>query len=383
MSFDFDTPLDRRGGDSNKWRKYPDDVLPMWVADMDFAVAPAIVEALQQRLAHPVFGYGLARDSLRASIVDDLAQRFGWHIAPDDIVLLPGVEPGFNMALKAFLSPGDGVLVPTPVYRPMLAAPSHWGLRRIDLPLLPGADGVWRSAPGDLEQALDASRAILLCNPHNPVGKVYTREELQAIADGCLARDVLIISDEIHSDLTFDGRRHIPIASLGSEVAARTITLMAASKSYNIAGLKTAFAIVQNPHLRERFVASKLGMVDSVNVMGLAATEAAYRQSGPWKQALLGYLQDNRDYLRAQLAQRLPEIVMHAPEATFLAWLDCSALQLQPSPQAFFLEHAKIAFNPGEEFGAGYEQWVRLNFGCPRSVLDEAIGRLAASLGRA
>lgn len=244
MSFDFDTPLDRRGGDSNKWRKYPDDVLPMWVADMDFAVAPAIVEALQQRLAHPVFGYGLARDSLRASIVDDLAQRFGWHIAPDDIVLLPGVEPGFNMALKAFLSPGDGVLVPTPVYRPMLAAPSHWGLRRIDLPLLPGADGVWRSAPGDLEQALDASRAILLCNPHNPVGKVYTREELQAIADGCLARDVLIISDEIHSDLTFDGRRHIPIASLGSEVAARTITLMAASKSYNIAGLKTAFAIV-------------------------------------------------------------------------------------------------------------------------------------------
>lgn len=383
MSFDFDTPLDRRGGDSNKWRKYPDDVLPMWVADMDFAVAPAIASALQQRLAHPVFGYGLARESLRASIVADLARRHGWRIAPDDIVFLPGVEPGFNMALKAFLQPGDGVLLATPVYRPMLNAPAHWGLRRVDLPLTPDADGVWRSAPGQLEQALDASRAMLLCNPHNPVGKVYRRDELQAIANGCVARDVLIISDEIHADLVFDGRQHIPIASLGSEVAARTITLMAASKTYNIAGLKTAFAIVQNPVLRERFIASKLGMVDSVNVMGLAATEAAYEEGGPWKDALLVYLQANRDYLRAQLALHLPEIIMHAPESTFLAWLDCSALQLQPSPQAFFLEHARVAFNPGDEFGAGYGQWVRLNFGCPRAVLEQAIARLAASLGRA
>ena len=383
MSFDFDTLIDRRGGDSNKWRKYPDDVLPMWVADMDFAVAQAITTALQQRIAHPVFGYGLARESLREVIVADLAQRYGWTIAPEDIVFLPGVEPGFNMALKAFVSPGDGVIVSTPVYRPMLAAPAHWGLARIDLPLQPGADGVWRSAPAELDAALAASRAILLCNPHNPTGKVYTRAELQEVADGCLARDVLIISDEIHCDLTFDARTHIPIASLGSEVAARTITLMAASKSYNIAGLKTAFAIVQNPQLRERFIASKLGMVDSVNVMGLAATEAAYEHGGPWKEALLAYLQANRDYLRAQMAQRLPEIVMHAPESTFLAWLDCSALQLQPSPQAFFLEHARVAFNPGDEFGAGYEQWVRLNFGCPRATLDEAIARLAASLGRA
>ena len=382
MRFDFDTPLNRRGGDSSKWRKYPGDVLPMWVADMDFAVAPAITAALQQRIAHPVFGYGLACDSLREIIVTDLAQRYGWAIAPDDIVFLPGVEPGFNMALKAFLSPGDGVLVPTPVYRPMHAAPAHWGLARIDLPLVPDAHGVWRSDPVQLDAALTASRAVLLCNPHNPVGKVYTRDELQELADGCLARDVLIISDEIHSDLVLDARQHIPIASLSREVAARTITLMAASKTYNIAGLKTAFAIVQNPKLRERFIASRLGMVDSVNVMGLAATEAAYTHGGPWKEALLRYLQANRDYLRAQLAQHLPGIVMHAPESTFLAWLDCSALQLQPSAQAFFLEHAKVAFNPGDEFGEDYGQWIRLNFGCPRAVLDEAITRLAGSLVR-
>ena len=380
MTFDFDTPIDRRGADSSKWRKYAPDVLPMWVADMDFAVAPPIVAALQARVAHPVFGYGLARDELRQRIVADLQAKYDWTIQADDIVFLPGVEPGFNMALKAFLQPGDGVLVQTPIYRPILNAPGHWDLSRVEVPLRAGADGGWASEADAMRAALQRSRAFLLCNPHNPLGKVYTRAELETIAADCLAQDVLIISDEIHCDLTFDGRRHVPIASLGADIAARTITLMAASKSYNIAGLKTAFAIVPDKALRERFVGAKLGMVDSVNVLGLEATLAAYEHGAPWKDALLDYLQGNRDYLLEQVRTRLPGVTMQRPQGTFLAWLDCSALQLAPYPQGFFLERAKVGLNAGEEFGADYSQCVRLNFGCPRSTLEEGIRRLETSL---
>lgn len=382
MAFDFDIPFDRTGGDSNKWLKYGPGVLPLWVADMDFAVAPAIVDALQARLAHPVFGYGLAPDSLREALVAEMAARYDWHITVDDIVLLPGVEPGFNMALKAFLAPGDGVLVQPPVYAPMLQAPLNWGLRRVEAPLQPGVDGGWEIDPAAFAEGLDGSRALLLCNPHNPLGKVFTRAELEGIAAGCLARDTLIISDEIHCDLLLDGRRHVPIASLGDEVAQRTITLMAASKAYNIAGLKTAFAVIQNPDLRARFAAGRLGMVDSVNVLGLAATQAAYTHGEPWRAALLDYLQANRDLLARLVAEHLPGVTMRAPEGTFLAWLDCSALNLA-DPQRFFLEQADVALSAGQDFGAAYGQCVRLNFGCTKLVLTQAIERMAAALGRA
>lgn len=382
MKFDFDVAIDRRGGDSSKWRKYGPDVLPMWVADMDFAVAPAIVDALRARLDHPVFGYGLARDALREAIVDDMRDRYQWHIAPADIVFLPGVEPGFNMALKALLSPGDGVLVQPPVYAPILAAPGHWQMRRVEAPLQAAANGGWEIDFERFEQGLDDARAFLLCNPHNPLGKAYTRQELSAIAERCLARDTIIISDEIHSDLLLDDRQHVPIASLSKEVAQRTITLNAASKAYNIAGLKTAFAIIPNAGLRERFAASRLGMVDSVNVLGLEATLAAYTQGAAWRGALLDYLQANRDLLVRLVASELPGVRLHAPEATFLAWLDCSALQLAPDPQRFFLEHAKVGLNAGADFGAAYSQCVRLNFGCTRATLEQGIARMARALAQ-
>jgi cystathionine beta-lyase len=380
MAFHFDQSIDRRDGDSSKWRKYGPEVLPLWVADMDFAVAPAIVDALKARIEHPVFGYGLARDKLRHAIVADMAARYDWTITPGDIVFLPGVEPGFNMALKAFLQPGDGVLVQPPVYAPILAAPGHWQLQRVEAPLQPDAHGGWQIDFDQFEQGLDQSRAFLLCHPHNPVGKVFTRDELTAIAERCVERDVVIISDEIHGDLLFDGRRHVPIASLSSEVAQRTITLMAASKTYNIAGLKTAFAIIPNAALRERFVASKLGMVDSVNVLGLEATLAAYTSAADWRQELLVYLQGNRDWLLEQVAIQLPGVTVRAPQGTFLAWLDCSALQLAPDPQQFFLQHAQVGLNPGADFGAAYGQCVRLNFGCTRATLAAAIARMARAV---
>lgn len=377
MTFDFDAPLDRHHTGSTKWSRYAEDVLPMWVADMDFAVAPKIVAALQERLAHPVFGYAAAGQRLRERIVAHCEAHYGWSIAAEEIVFLPGVEPGFNMALKALARPGAGVVVNTPVYRPMLNAPGHWDLERIDLPLLGDANAIDADA---LDAALKRALIYLLCNPHNPVGKVFMREELEALAKACLDHDAWIVSDEIHCDLVFDGRPHIPIASLDADVAKRTITLMAASKTWNIAGLKTAFAIIPDAALRARFEATRLGMVDSVNVFGLIATEAALEHGEPWRRALIDHLTRNRDHLEEAVRTRLPGVRMKTPEATFLAWLDCSSMRLAPDPQQFFLDHARVALSAGSDFSAAHGQWVRLNFGCTRAVLDEGITRIEASL---
>ncbi|MDM9646499.1 MalY/PatB family protein [Rhizobium sp. S163] len=378
---DFDAVYERRGTGSSKWSKYPTDILPMWVADMDFPAAPEILEAIRNRLEHPMLGYGVARDELRARIVEDMQSKYHWSITPEDIVFLPGVEPGFNMGLKAMLEPGDGLVVQTPVYRPILNAPSHWGLVRNDVPLRQTEHGYVMDVD-PLAAALSQSRALLLCNPQNPTGKVFTKDELTEIATLCRDNDALIISDEIHCDLLFDGRHHIPIATLSEETANRTITLMAASKTFNIAGLKTAFAIIQNKSIRERFVLSKLGMVDSVNVLGLEATLAAYTHASGWKARMLSYIQANRDYLSQQVALRFPAIRLIKAEATFLAWLDCSELGLAGDPQAFFLEHGKVGFSAGSEFGAAYGDYVRVNFGCPRALLSEGLDRMERALGK-
>ncbi|WP_426954432.1 MalY/PatB family protein [Muricoccus radiodurans] len=378
MEWDFDRIIERRGTGSSKWSRYPADVLPLWVADMDFAVAPPILAAIRERLEHPVLGYGVARDALRETIVAHLAEAHGWRIAPEAIVFLPGVEPGFNMALKALLAPGDGVVVQTPAYRPMLAAPGHWGLRRVDAPLVAAADGHRTDMEG-FRRALSGARALLFCNPHNPLGKVFARPELEAIAEACLAQEVLIISDEIHGGLALDGRAHVPIASLSPEVARSTVTLMSASKTYNIAGLKTAFAIIPDSALRDRFAASRLGMVDSVNVLGLEATRAALAEGEPWRQALLAYLRANRDHLFDAVRSRLTGLRMHRPEGSFLAWLDCTGVPVA-DPARFFLDHARVALSDGMEFGEAGHGHVRLNFGCPRAVLDAALDRIEAAI---
>lgn len=381
---DLDNLLQRLNTGSKKWSQYPQDVLPMWVADMDFPVAEPIVQALRTRLDHPMLGYSVAQDSLRRTLVAHLGERYQWHIQPEDLVFLPGVEPGVNMALKAL--PGTGsssdknaVLVQTPNYPPLLDAPAHWGLARVDLPFHADAKGEYPTDIAALDQALSRVGALLLSNPHNPLGKVFEREELHAIGDACVKHDVLIISDEIHADILFDGRTHTPVASLSSEIAARTITLMSASKAWNIAGMKTAFAVVQNPDLRKRFNAARMGLVDSVNALGLEATQAAYSEGGPWLGQVNAYLQSNRDYLVQAIAARFPDIRMNVPQSTYLAWLDCSALGLE-HPQQYFLQHAKVALSDGLEFGEDCGQFVRLNFGCPRAMLEEALTRMECSL---
>ncbi|WP_342364141.1 MalY/PatB family protein [Terrarubrum flagellatum] len=380
-SVEFDRVYGGGGvGDSKKWRLYPQDILPMWVADMDFAVAEPIVEALRQRLTHPIFGYTFPSQGLKDAIVETLQARHGWTIQPSNLVFLPGVEPGVNMALKAILRPGDGVVVQTPAYRPLLDAPDHWGLKRIEAPLIREADGPYTIDKAGLEDAIGRAHALLLCNPHNPTGRVFTHEELRMIAEACERRNALIISDEIHSDLVFDGRTHIPIATLDPEVAARTITLMSGNKTFNIAGLKTAFAIIPNPALRHRFQAARQGMVDSVNLLGLAATEAAYRQGEEWRRALVNYLEANRNHLASELGRRFSGISFSPPEATFLAWLDCTALELESEPQKFFLEKARVGFSAGREFGKEGRGHVRVNFGAPRVLIDDALDRMEQAL---
>ncbi len=368
MTCSFDTQIDRRNTGSNKWSKYASDVLPMWVADMDFAVAPPIVDAITERLRHPVFGYCSARPELRDQIVADMKAKYDWTITQEDIVFLPGVEPGFNMAIKALLAPGKALAIQTPIYRPILMAPRHWELSQVDLRL--------DQPLAEQTAALRLADAVLLCNPHNPTGKVYGKADLLALA--AATGNKPIISDEIHCELLYDGRRHIPIASLDPSIARRTITLMSAAKTYNIPGLKTGFAIVTDKALREHFDASRLGMVDSVNILGLEASLAAFRDCADWRDEAISYLQGNRDYLVPAVAERLPGVSMVAPEGTYLAWLDCSGLGLA-DPQAYFLEQAGVAFSAGSDFGAPYSQFVRLNFGCTRKTLHEAIDRLAAS----
>lgn len=379
MTFDFDQVFDRHNTGSTKWSRYSADVLPMWVADMDFAAPPVVIEALQQRLLHPLVGYSVAQDNLREAIVADLWNKYAWRVKPQELIFLPGVESGFNMALKALVQPQQNVVVQVPNYPPLRHAPGHWGLNKVELEFVAQADGTYLTPLDVLRDSLNGGGALLLSNPHNPIGKVFGRDELQAVADICAAQDAWIISDEIHAELCFDGRVHIPTASLSAEIAERTITLMSASKAYNIAGLKTSFMIIQNAALRERVNHARCGMVDSVNPLGMEATRVAYSKGGPWLAELKTYLQGNRDWLVEAVRRRLPGVTINVPQGTYLAWLDCSALDLD-NPQQFFLEQAKVGLSAGLDFGDQHQQFVRLNFGCPRSLLEEGIARMERAL---
>ena len=377
-AYDFEERFDRRASGCNKWNRYPEDVLPMWVADMDIASPPAVIAALRARLDHPVLGYGMARGGLVARIVAWCAARYGWAVAPEQVVPLAGVVPGFNLALRATCAPGAGVVVQPPVYPPMLTAPANWGLRRVEAPLSEDGKvemGAFRAA---LREA--GGGAFLLCNPHNPTGRVFTRDELGAMAEACLAADTTIISDEIHCDLVFDGLPHIPIASLSPAIAARTITLMSAGKTFNVAGLAVCWAIIPDAGLRARFQQAISGVSDHPNILGLIATEAALAEGEPWRRALIAHLEANRDALMEAVATRLPGVRMRKPEGTYLAWLDFRDTPAAADPAAFLLEHARVGVNPGPDFGAPGAGFVRLNFGCPRGLLQEGIARIEAAL---
>jgi cystathionine beta-lyase len=302
-AFDFDTLPDRSGTWSLKWDRFAGrDVIPMWVADMDFRSAPAVVDALRARVEHGVFGYVEPGPELTGAIIDRLEANHGWRPDPSWFIWLPGLVSGLNIVSRAIGAPGDDVLTAVPVYPPFLSAPvwSDRGCVRVPLDCV---DGVWRFPPAALEAAITPrSRLLLLCNPHNPVGRAWTAEELGALAEVCLRHDLIVCSDEIHSGLVLDpDRRHVPFAALSPEIASRTVTLMAASKTFNLPGLGTAFAIVPDPGLRRRIAAVMRGIVHRPMTIGMWATLAAYRDGEPWRHALLRVLRANRDTVERRL----------------------------------------------------------------------------------
>jgi cysteine-S-conjugate beta-lyase len=380
--FDFDRVIDRRSTASNKWRKYDKDVLPLWVADMDFASPEPVVRALRERAAHGVFGYVYEEPEFFEVAAERIARRHGWRVTPEAVVLLPGVIAGFNMAARIFTAPGDGLLEQLPVYPPILRCPGNMGLTRDEALLARRPDGRYEVDWEAFERAITPrTRAFLLCNPHNPTGRVFTREELGRMAEICLRRSVWIIADEIHCDLVYAGQRHVPIASLGPEVQARTITLMAPSKTFNLAGLKCAIAVVPDAALREKFVAAKVDLVANPNVFGFTAALAAYRDGGPWLEALMRYLEANRDFTARYVHEHFPGVTVHPPEGMYLAWLDFRQAGLPGNdPFGFFLHKARVALNDGVTFGRGGEGFARLNFGSPRAMLTEGLDRMREAL---
>jgi cystathionine beta-lyase len=379
-SFDFDTLVERRGTASVKWDRYKGrDIIPMWVADMDFKSPPEVVRALCQRAEEGVFGYTLPPERLGDVIVARLAEAYGWQVAPEWLVWLPGLVTGLNVACRAVGEDCDAVMTAVPVYPPFLSAP---GLSRRELITVPLKEKHlrWTFDFDRLEAMItDKTRLFILCNPHNPVGRVFSREELHQLAAICERHDIVICSDEIHCDLILDpDKAHLPTATLGPEVAARTITLMAPSKTFNLPGLGCAFAVIPNKPLRIRFKRAMAGIVAHPNLMGYTAALAAYGECADWRAALLAYLRGNREVVRRAVGEMAP-LAMGPVEATYLAWIDLRASGIdKPIP---FFESAGVGLQDGVEFGG--PGFARLNFGCPRSRLEQALARMKAALASA
>ncbi len=375
MDFDLDAALDRRDTASMKWEKYSGkDIIPLWVADMDFRSPPAVIAALHRRVEHGVFGYTVVPEALSAVIVSMLQSRYDWRVSPEWLVWLPGVVTGLNLACRSVGEDHDDVITAVPVYPPFLKAPEYSRRNLIRVPLAQKG-GRWTFDFERLEASITSrTRLFMLCNPHNPVGRSFTREELTTLAAMCEKHDIMICSDEIHCELILDrDKRHIPTASLDPAVAERTITLMAPSKTFNLPGLGCSFAVIASEDLRRRFQAAKAGIVPMVNVLGFTAAEAAYTECEAWLAALLTYLRLNRD-LVAEAVAAMPNLSMASVEATYLAWIDVRKAAID-QPVRFF-ESAGVGLQDGAEFdGPGF---VRLNFGCSRYLLQKALQRMAA-----
>jgi cystathionine beta-lyase len=384
MGYDFDTVVDRRASDSAKWHFYSEDVLPMWVADMDFRSPEPILRAMHERVDHGVFGYGGLTNQLREVLVERMARLYNWQVQPEAIVSLPGLVCGLNVVSRAIGERGDGVLVSAPVYPPFLSAPVNQERELQSALLAKGERNGNLYYDVDYERFEAAvrpnTRLFILCNPHNPIGRAYSPAELSQMAEICLRHDLVICSDEIHCDLLLGGATHTPLAALSPELADRTITLMAPSKTFNVPGLGCSMAIIPSADLRKKVQKAASGIVPHVNLMGYAAAVAAYSECEDWLTELRAYLTGNRDLVVNYIREQMPQLRTTAPEATYLAWIDCRESGIEGNPQKFFLERAKVALNDGAVFGEGGEGFVRLNFGCPRSLLEQGLAAMRTAL---
>ena len=392
MKYNFDQIIERRDTDSIKWKQYPEDVLPLWVADMDFLTPEPIRSAIQAMLDRGVLGYEFLQPRTKEVVARRMERLYGWQVNPDWVVATTGVVSGFNISARAICQPGDGVLIHTPAYNMFYTLYPNLGLVQQSAPIAFPAEGNILHPKLDMEGFAKVfhsnnakTRMFLFCHPHNPLGKVFSREELQAMAEICLQNDVMIVSDEIHSELLLDGPQHIPMATLSPEIADKTITLIAASKTFNTAGLFCAFAIISNTELRDRYQKANDAITGHVSSVGLVASEAAFSgECDDWLNELRIYLKDNRDFVVEYLTENFPDAKFTIPQATYLQWVDFSeyvnAGKIYKMPFDYFLENAKVALRSGKVFGEGCQNYVRLNFASPRQMVAEALERMFLSL---
>jgi cystathionine beta-lyase len=378
--YDFDRVPERRWTDSRKWEKYGDAVIPLWVADMDFPSPEPVLKALHERVGHGVFGYAYPRKELFQAIQERFHRLYRWEVEPEEIFFVPTLLSGLNLIFQIFSRPGDGILIQPPVYHRFIKDALMHDRVIVDPPLVPKGDTYEIDFEAFERAITKRTKIFLLCNPHNPVGRVFTAEELTRLAEICLRHRLVICSDEIHCELLYPGHRHIALATLGPEVARQTITLNGPGKTFNLPGLHLGFAVISNAQWREIWKKASYGLIPSVNSLAQAAAIAAYREGQEWLDQLLVYLEGNRDFLARTLKDRIPGIQMTRMEATYLAWLDCRGAGIPGDPFEFFLKKAQVAMMNGPEFGRGGEGFLRLNFACSRSTLAQALDRMAMAI---
>ncbi len=387
MAFDFDNVLERRGTGSRKWdgvqEVFGEEVLPLWIADMDFSSPPAVAEALQERAAHPIYAYNTQEESLYDAIIEWNRRRHAWQIQREGLLLTPGVVPALTLAVYSFSKEGEGVIIQPPVYPPFFELVKENGRAVVENPLRL-QNGRYEIDFADLEEKManPNNTLLLLCSPHNPIGRVWSREELTAIQALARRYQVTILADEIHSDIVYRGRRHIPLASIEGGASDNIVTFMAASKTFNVAGLNLSYVVVPCPQKRKQ-LDNWIGRMHlrRNNLFSVLATEAAYRQGGEWLDALLPYLAANAEYAAQFLQERLPEVAMVKPEGTYLIWLDFNKYFSNSCElDRFMVQEANVGLNSGQSFGRQGEGFVRFNIATSRRILHEALERIERAL---
>jgi cysteine-S-conjugate beta-lyase len=387
MHYNFDEIINRTGTNSLKYdgkEKYfgKNEILPMWVADMDFRTPDFIVEAIKKRASHEIYGYSLKSESFYTSVINWMQRRHKWSVKQEWISFTPGVVSALNFGVLAFSNPGDNIIIQTPVYFPFFTAIKDHG-RLITVNQLKLADNKYVIDFDDFESRInEKTKVFILCNPHNPVGRVWNKEELLKLGNICIKNNITIIADEIHSDLIMSGYKHIPLATVSDEIANITITCMAPSKTFNTAGLASSIAITTNPELKKKFEALPNSFhISSGNLFGITALEAAYSNGDEWLNQLIEYLEENITTVEDYIHQNIPEIKVIKPEGTYMIWLDCRMLEQKAgSLKDFFINKAKVGFNNGTDFGSGGDGFMRMNIGCPRSIIIESLEKINSAV---
>ncbi len=392
MIYNFDLAADRSNTNCAKWSSVESifgdkDVLPMWVADMDFPIAKPITEALRKRTEHEIYGYTQPYSSVIEAVTGRMKRKLGWEVKPEWIVFTPGVIPALHGAIKAFTHPGDEIIIQGPVYHPFWAAITDNGCSAVNNQLklnnghyeidFEDLKSKFRPRVWGMRPSASRIKMMILCNPHNPVGRVWSKSELTRMGEIIIRNDTLMVSDEIHCELLFRGFEHVPFASISEEFEQHCIVFMAPSKTFNLAGLGASSIIIPNAKLRDKFTAARTGIMPRPNIFGLVALEAAYRYGDEWLDQILEYLQGNLDFLLEYFEERIPKIKVIKPEGTYLVWLDCRELGMDAMGlRAFMREKAKVGLDDGHIFGSSGVGFQRMNIACPRATLNEALKRI-------